>query len=157
MISFKHPVNGATTAFTPALRLAVLNLGDDTVQEGLRLSLDRLDRMEETCRAAGVHLLVALIPTKERVYASCMMARNDHPEIGTFRRLIENEREVLRQVERRLDEDGVRYVDLATALSEAAALGAVYPANDDGHPNAEGYSVIARAVAQSITDWLPAR
>jgi lysophospholipase L1-like esterase len=157
IVPFRHPVHGGATGFTPGLRLAVLDQGDSTIREGLRLTQDRLEWMGETCDSAGVHLLVALIPTKERVYESWIMQARDIPERETFRRLAENEHAALDQLKAQLDRAGVRYLDLAAPLSEAAASHAIYPANDDGHPNGEGYATIAQAVARAIADWLPSR
>jgi lysophospholipase L1-like esterase len=155
VIPFQLPVHGASTGFTPLLRLKVVNLQDAAVREGLRLSLDRLESMADECRAAGVHFLVALIPTKERVYAPWLGNRSNLPAHDTFRALLRNEYEANRQVQKQLDRLGVRYVDLEMPLREAAAFKTIYPASEDGHPNSEGYSVIAHAVATAVRDWLP--
>jgi lysophospholipase L1-like esterase len=144
---FQHPVHGAYTGLTPDVRLKALNLEDAAVREGLRLSLDRLERIGEVCRAAGVHLMVALIPTKERVFAPWIA---DLPEQNTFSALWRYEDEADRRVRDHLERLGIHYVSLLKPLQEAAAVQAIYPANDDGHPNSVGYGVIARAVAEGI-------
>jgi lysophospholipase L1-like esterase len=46
-------------------------------------------------------------------------------------------------------------VDLEKPMRKAAAFKAIYPANADGHPNSDGYAVIAQAVATAIGDWSP--
>jgi hypothetical protein len=155
IVRFQHPVHGAHTGFTPLLRLKALDLRDDRVREGLRLSLDRLERMAEECRTTGVHFLVLLIPTKERVYASWLADRHDLPEHDTFRTLLKNEKEANQRVREQLDRSGIRYLDLEAPLREAAGLAAIYPANEDGHPNSDGYAVISQAVAGAILDLLP--
>lgn len=155
VVPFQHPVNGVKTGFTPLLRLKALDLEDATIREGLRLSLDQLDLMAEECRVAGVHFMVALIPTKERVYAPWLVDRADLPERASFRALLNNEDKVNRLIQEWLDRSGIRYLDLVTPLRASAALQAIYPGNDDGHPNSEGYAVIARAVTVAIRDWLP--
>ncbi len=150
VVAFKNPVHGARTGLTPEMRLGALDLRDPRVREGLRISLDQLDLMAAECRAAGVHLVVALIPTKERVHAPWLSQRADSPEYPAFQLLFEQEHEVDRQVRERLEKLGVRYVDLEAPLRQAAATDAIYPENDDGHPNSKGYAVIAHAVARAL-------
>jgi hypothetical protein len=155
IVRFQLPWSGTHTGFTPLARLEALNLEDSTVNEGLRLSLDRLERIAAECRGAGVHLLVALIPTKERVFSPWLAGRGDLREQDAFRALLRNETEANRRVRERLDSLGVRYVDLEAPLRDAANRTAIYPTNEDGHPNGDGYAVIAHAVAHAIRDWLP--
>ncbi len=155
IVSMQLPTHSGYTGFTPRGRLRALNLEDSTIREGLRLTLDRLERIAEDCRAARVHLLVALIPTKERVYAPWLGRDSNLPGHETIRALLSNEYEVDRQVQKQLDRFGVRYVDLAKPLRDAAALKAIYPASADGHPDREGYAVIAQAVVKAIEDWSP--
>lgn len=155
IVRFQLPWSGAHTGLTPLARLGALNLDDSTVNEGLRLSLDRLERMAAECRGARVRLLVALIPTKERVFFPWLAGRGDLPARESFRALLRNEVEADRRVRERLDSLGIRYVDLEVPLREAAPRIAIYPANEDGHPNRDGYAVIAQAVAAAIRDWLP--
>ena len=152
-VPFQHPVHGARTGLTPSIRLKVLDLQDPRVQEGVRLSLEHLEMMAEDCRVAEVRLLLALIPTKERVHAPWFTS--DMPEYEALRRLVENESEADRRVREHLDARGIEYIDLTTPLREAAAVGPIYPANEDGHPNADGYAIIAKAVAGAIGDSVP--
>jgi lysophospholipase L1-like esterase len=155
IVPFRHPRHGAVTGFTPLIRLRALDLANPIVQEGLRLTVDRLEQMAEECRQAHVHFLVALIPTKERVYAPWLEGRGDLPEHEALRVLVRNELEANRRIRDRLDQIGVRYVDLELPLRDAADQQAIYPSSDDGHPNAPGYQAIAQTVAVAIRDWLP--
>lgn len=155
VVRFQLPGQATHTGLTPDVRLRALDMDDPTIREGLRLSVDRLERMADECRAAGVHVLFALIPTKERVYGPWIARQRDLPEQAAFSALLRNEYEANRQVRQVLDRRGIRYVDLELPLREAATHTAIYPANEDGHPNADGYAVIAREVARAIRDWLP--
>lgn len=155
IVPFQHPMTGDRTGFTPLLRLKALNLADPAVQEGLRLSLERLERISEECRVAKVPLLVALIPTKERVYAPWIARASDLRERDAFLALLRNESEVSRQVRNRLQHLGVSYLDLEMPLRKAVAGQAIFPASEDGHFNGGGYAVIAQAVANAIRPWLP--
>jgi hypothetical protein len=148
-VDFVHPLNGARTRLTPEARLAVLDLRDSTIREGLRLSLDQLDAMATEARAAGTRYLVVLIPTKEWVYAP-WVPKLDRAEDSALGLLLEQEAEVHRQVRVWLDGRGIEYLDLESALRDAAATGPIYPENEDGHPTSAGYAAIAQAVAEAL-------
>jgi hypothetical protein len=148
-LDFTHPAHGARTRLTPMARLSALDLRDSTIREGLRLSLDQLNAMANEARATGLRFLVVLIPTKERVYAP-WLDRLEQPEDSTLGLLLEQESEAHRQVRRSLEEHGIQYVDLEPVLRTAAAIGPIYPENEDGHPTSAGYAVIARAVATAL-------
>jgi lysophospholipase L1-like esterase len=149
VVDFTHPVHGGRTRLTPEYRFKVLDLRDSTIREGLRLTLDQLDAMAADTRAAGARLLVALIPTKERVYAPWLTQAND-PEHATLRLLLEHESEVHRRVRNWLDTHGIAYVDLVPALQAAAAQGPIFPENEDGHFTSTGCAVIAREIARAL-------
>lgn len=150
VVDFRHPVTGIRTVFTPAYRLGALSLDSANVREGLRLSLDRLERIADDCQAAGIDLLVALIPTKERVYQPWIEGDADLQEREPLRSLLRNEIEIDRQIRQFLSQRDVPYLELVAPLREAARRAAIYPPNEDGHPNADGYAAIAKAVAQAI-------
>jgi hypothetical protein len=148
-VDFIHPANGARTRLTPEARLAVLDLRDSTIREGLRLSLDQLDGMATEARTAGIRYLVVLIPTKEWVYAPWLPKR-DRAEGSALGLLLQQEAEVHRQVRAGLDQRGIEYLDLEAALRNAVATGPAYPENEDGHPTSAGYAAIAQAAAQAL-------
>lgn len=150
-IPFKHPGHGASLTFTP--RLKSLDPADPGVREGLRISLDRLDRTAALCRERGIHLLVALIPTKERVHAPWILERSDLPGYEELRAAVQAEEDADREIRQYLDARGIRYLDLSVPMREAAANKMIYPPHEDGHPVAAGYAVIADAVAGAIRPW----
>jgi len=126
---------------------------DAGVQEGLRLSRDRLERMAERCREVGAHFVVALIPTKERVHEPWIAGPAELSQYEIWDALLRNEHEVDRQLRQFLRDRGIPYLDLEGPLREAAARAAIYPLDRDGHPNSDGYAVIAHTVAQAIEPW----
>jgi lysophospholipase L1-like esterase len=146
-IDFAH--HGRRTRLTPGARLKVLDLRDSTIAEGLRLSLDRLEAMAKEARRTGTRFLVALIPTKEWVYAPSVGKLEDE-KYQELQLLLEREGEVHRRVEGWLDQHDIAYVDLAGALQSAAAASPIYPDSKDGHPTSAGYAVIARTVAEAL-------
>jgi hypothetical protein len=150
VLPFRHPDSGARTAFTPLYRLRGLNLDSANVQEGLRLSLDRLEHMARRSAAAGIDLLVLLIPTKERVFQPWIETDSRLNGNAALRGLLRHENDADRRIQRFLRARGVAYLDLVEPLRQAAQRQAIYPADADGHPNAAGYAVFAQAVARVI-------
>jgi lysophospholipase L1-like esterase len=140
----------SSTAFTPAFRLQRIDLDSAAVREGLRLSLLHLERMARLCDTAGVAFFIALIPSKERVYQSLIEADPELRRHAVLRAVLAQEAEADREVRRFLQERRISYIDLLTPLQNAAGHMAIYPADEDGHPIAAGYSVIAREVARAI-------
>jgi hypothetical protein len=58
-----------STGFTPLKRFTAMNLEDNKIQEGIRISLEILSKMNEIYQKNDIIFMVALIPTKESVYS----------------------------------------------------------------------------------------
>jgi lysophospholipase L1-like esterase len=65
--------------------------------------------------------------------------------------VIANERQANQLVKKYLDEHAIVYVDLLPALKKAVPVKTIYPQSEDGHPNADGYEVIAGALLEGLT------
>jgi lysophospholipase L1-like esterase len=148
LVRFHHGTS--STVFTPGARLGVLDLDSEAVREGLRLSLLHFELMARLCDTAGVAFFIALIPTKERVYQSLIEADPELRQHAVLRALLAKEGELDQRVRRFLQERGISYIDLRPPLQDAATHTRIYRPDDDGHPTAAGYSVIAREVARAI-------
>lgn len=146
---FRIDVPGGITFLTPGLRRAALDLADAKVQEGLDLTTRALAQIAELCISHDVELLVLLIPTKERVYSDRVLQGGIDLANSSFQELVAFEERVKRQIRMQLEVSNVPYVDLLEPLQAAAALNAIFPEND-GHPNALGYSIIA----SQVSDWI---
>ena len=133
------------TVFTPVMRLGVVNLTDPRVQEGLRISFDVLKKMNEQSLKRGITLIVAVIPTKESVFAQYIendkTLRPTHP----IRELLVSERQVRGRVHAHFRENRIAYIDLLPSLMGAVEKKQIYP-HADSHPNKEGYQIIAETI-----------
>jgi lysophospholipase L1-like esterase len=148
LVRFHH--GASSTVFTPEWRLRRVDLDSLAVREGLRLALVHLEDMAHLCDSAGVAFFIALIPTKERVYQPLIEADPELRQHPVLREMLAYEREVDQRVHRFLQERGISYIDLLPPLQDAVSRTPIYPRDDDGHPTAAGYSVIAREVARAI-------
>lgn len=96
-----------------------------------RRVVEVLSELQEDCDQAGTELLVLLFPTKEEVYL---------PLLGEPAPLL------VEPFAAKLEELGIDHLDLIPALQERGRQGARLYFEIDGHPNAEGYRVIADTV-----------
>lgn len=141
-----------STGFTPSLRLSALNLRDPKIREGLRITLELFQEMNDLCSNKGIDFLIAVIPTKESVFGDYILNERDLNNSDVIRQLIMNEQQVRISVKRYLEQHNISYIDLLPALENAVGTKVIYPANDDGHPSAEGYEVIAKTIRHFLMD-----
>jgi hypothetical protein len=97
-----------------------------------------------------ITLLLVVIPTKERAYAT---AFSDLPASigGLYPRLMGNEQIVIADLEQLCQELGLPFFDVTPALAAGIQSGKrIYPATDDGHPTGAGYAMIADAIRVAV-------
>lgn len=141
------------TVFTPHLRLAAQDLRQAAPAEGLRIGQRALLALNEAMRQAGVKVLVAFIPTKERAYCAYLKAHSATAMPPEHSLLCDREAEAQSAWQRHLQEQGVATLNLLPALeAQIAGHQQLYLTDADGHPQAAGYSVIARAVATALRE-----
>ena len=99
------------------------------------LVMATIERARDATREHGSHLLVLLMPTKEEVY----LPRIGEPALP----LVESFREAL-------DGRGICFIDLSTDFEAHSRDAAPLFFGVDGHPNADGYRLIALVVADHL-------
>jgi lysophospholipase L1-like esterase len=133
------------------LRIVGVDMDNPEVQRGLALTLQFLDRMIDSARAAGTEVAVVLVPSKERVLAP-LAAPVEAPCDALLAHFVASETEAHDAVVSLLKARGVRFVDPLNALTAAAARDRIYLRSGDTHPNGFGYRVIAEAVRAALLD-----
>lgn len=146
----KHKIRAG---FTPLTRLSVLNLDDPRVMEGLRLTLELFRQMNDVCSKNDIAFVVALIPTKESVFADYIGNNPNIRNAKVIDQVISKERQINQLVKKYLDEHQILYIDLLPALQQAVPVKRIYPQSEDGHPNKEGYEVIAKAIQRLLVNF----
>ncbi|MGH7898050.1 MAG: alginate O-acetyltransferase AlgX-related protein [Candidatus Binatia bacterium] len=138
-------------AFLPGRVLWGLDQQSPSVREGMRLTLRLLREMNALSASNRIEFLVAVIPTKETVYARHLehdAALGMHEIID---RVIANERIARQVLLESLERERIRYVDLLPAMEGASESGPIYVQSAvDTHPNENGYRVIAEAIARRL-------
>lgn len=153
--NLRYDKKGIHTGFTPERRLNALDLNDPRVNEGLLLSLDLFARMKTYCLEQAIHLLVVLIPTKESVYARYLENDPAFERIAAIKSLLLNERTVTAKIKAFFEHHGIAYINLLPQLQEQVARFQLYPGNFDGHPNQNGYRIIAESVERYLRQLTP--
>ena len=150
IVMLEDEKSGISTGFTPDQRLKGLDLERAGVREGLRLSLEFFDRMNEIARKNDIEFIVLIIPTKESVFADFIEGNKALPASSKIDYLIENERKVDKEVKRYFDEHGIEYIDALGPLAGAAGREQIYPNNFGGHENKNGYRIIADSIKRYL-------
>jgi len=103
--------------------------------------LNSLLQVEQSAAAQGAKLVVVIQPTKEAVYARAAGFDSIRPGIALVAELKAR---------------GVTTIDLFDAFATAADQGARLFFTNDGHPNSEGYRLIAESLSGELHRYLDA-
>jgi lysophospholipase L1-like esterase len=137
-------------AFLPTGIARRLDQRSPAVREGIRLTLELLRQMHQTCAENGIQFAVVLIPTKETVFAEHLEQRPGLPQGEVIDRLLADERAVRAEVTASLQQAGIPYIDTLPALRAAVGQQLYARTAQDMHPNKNGYRVIAQTVAEHL-------
>ena len=137
-------------AFLPT---GILNRVDQTnpgVQEGMRITFKLLDEMNRICRTNNIAFVVAVIPTKEAVFADYLERDSTLPLSDVMDKIIANERIAREKLFQFFNESDIHYVDTLPALTQSVEHELYARTAQDIHPNKNGYKVIAEAIAADV-------
>lgn len=144
------PEKNIEEAFLPEGILRRLNQNDETVREGMRITFSLLSQMNDLCRQHGIQFLVAVIPTKEMVFAEYLEGNTELPLSDVIARLLQHERLAREATFGFLTASGLSYVDTLPALRNEVEHQLYARTAADMHPNKNGYSVIGKAIAAAL-------
>jgi lysophospholipase L1-like esterase len=142
--------DGSAMAFTPTLRLS--NQADHpAVDAGWEIMARAAEEISSLCERSGTGLLFTLLPTKETAIRAHIEAAGLQPP-PAYQELVAAEQARTADFAARLRAlPHGHYVDVIDPLQQAAAAGAhIYPTQQDGHPLAAGYRLIAERLAEAV-------
>ena len=131
--------------FTPSLRFGALNISDPKIKEGLRISLDCFLKMYNLCKINNIIFIVVLFPTKENVYSKYIENNKRLKNSNIINELLINENIVNGLVKSHFIEHKIPYIDVLEPLRSKIGE-QIYPSNWDGHPNKNGYEIVAKSI-----------
>lgn len=144
------PEKNIEEAFLPEGILRRLNQDDETVREGMRITFSLLSQMNDFCRQHGIQFLVAVIPTKEMVFAEYLDGNAKLPLSGVIARLLRHERLAREETFKFLTASGLSYIDTLPALRNKVEHQLYARTAADMHPSRNGYNVIGTAIAAAL-------
>jgi len=141
------PKKNILEAFRPQSMLTRLDQKNPDVLEGMRITFELMQRMNDLCRKNNAQFVVVIIPTKEMVFSK-YLEHNPNLSLGNvFDDLLVNEREARQKLLTFLNNSNIAYVDTLPALSGSVEHELYARTAADMHPGKNGYHVIAEAVA----------
>ncbi len=144
----RHAEGNIATLFTPTYRMAASNLDDERVLDGIRITSLCLQDIAMLCKEANVPVMLLVIPSKESAYAA--MYEQTEVSVPALEQLSAAEAMITEQLLVVAAESGFLLLDSRPALTTAlSADEPIWPAGADGHPRAEGYSMLAALVLQA--------
>ncbi|HNO78682.1 MAG TPA: hypothetical protein PKN33_11535 [Phycisphaerae bacterium] len=156
--SKRHPktsvleLNHQRTILTPAYRSALIDMTDERIDAGLKLTFEAISQISKRCKARNVELVVAIIPTKEWVYDAVIETRREYPGM---KQLMAYESTALESIASFLRGCDIEFLNVGNTLRDCVRSGQQpYPMTTDGHPNAVGNEAIAKAIAARTTPLL---
>lgn len=144
------PDKNIQEAFLPTGILRRLDQSHESVREGMRITFKLLAEMNDISRKAGARFVVAVIPSKEMVFAEHFEANPTIPLSDVIAKLLPNEREAREKTFAALSQAGIEYVDTLPMLRKFASQQLYARTAGDMHPGANGYRVIGETINEFI-------
>ena len=111
---------------------------------------DILTEMVSYSNKNGMAFVLTVIPTKETVYFPHIKAGLTHTELDDFQKLAHAEAKIRSGISALASRLKIRSIDMLPVLRKAVAEGRPVYSFNDGHPNALGYGLIAKAVFEQV-------
>jgi len=144
------PEKNILEAFLPKGILRRLDQDSESVREGMRITFKLLGEMNEISHQHHIQFLVAVIPTKELVFADYLEHNSELPLGDVLDKLLANERIAREKTFDFLRSAKISYVDTLPALRRSVDRELYARTAADIHPNRNGYRVIAEAVSETL-------
>lgn len=122
-----------------------IDMGDQRIKSATEITKRVMLDMGDLANKEGFRLVVAIIPTKERVYAKLLRKVgfiDKHPRLSE---VVSQEETATDIVVSFLRQANFEVVELLPALQAGLEKGDPYPLTD-GHPNKDGYQIIAETL-----------
>lgn len=148
--SLAIPEEKILEAFRPTPILRNLDQQSENVREGMRITFNLIGEMNELCHNNGIRFVVAVIPTKEMVFAEYFARKTDIPLHGTIETLLRNEQIARNRTFQFLNDSNIPHVDVLPYLRRFSGEELYARTAADMHPNGNGYKVIAQAIFDAL-------
>lgn len=137
-------------AFVPSAVLRGLDQSQESVREGMRITIKLLAEMNEMARQRDIQFVVIVIPTKESVFSELLEKQPGLRHADLIHRLFENERIAREKVFDFFARSDIAYIDTLPALKREVLQQLYAKSAGDMHPGKNGYRVIGEAVSNQL-------
>lgn len=142
--SFDHL--GTTVVLDPVRRLGFANVEDPRIREAIGMTGRVIAEMADYAAGNGIELGVALMPVREHVFFGLIGDGLDGADARAMRELNDSLLRIEAALTDAVEKAGVPYLNLRPVMQSALKDANIYPPTD-GHPNALGYGIVAKALA----------
>jgi len=139
-------------AFRPVGIAERLDQSNSKVREGMRITFQLLEEMNNACKKGGCQFLVVIIPTKESVFSEYLENNSGLHLHATIRRLLASESLARKALLEFLGDAGIAHIDTLPALKDSVSDALYAKTTRDMHPGKNGYKVIGEAVAGYLAE-----
>lgn len=137
-------------AFRPRAIRDRLDQNSAPVREGMRVTMDLLQRMNDLCKESGARMAVVIIPTKEMVFADFLL-QDPALHLGdVIKESVTSETQARARLFEFLDNAGIPRIDTLEALRRDVSNQLYTHSDRDMHPGRNGYHVIGDTVARFL-------
>jgi hypothetical protein len=131
--------------FNLSARSRFLDMRDSRIQLAMEITKRVLSDMQQVSKKESIRLIVALLPTKERVYSNLLKRAGYIDKYLPLAEAIDQEDLARGEILEYLRELEIEALDLLPQLEMQVANRDLFPLTNP-HPNKDGYSVIANTV-----------
>ena len=144
------PEHNLLEAFLPTGIRRNVDQSNESIREGMRITFRLLAEMNEMSRKNNIRYVVAVIPTKEMVFADYLEHNRQVPLNEVLDNLLANERVARERTFRFMTDSNIEFVDVLPALRRSVEHELYARTAADMHPNRNGYRVIAEAIFEAL-------
>lgn len=150
-VYFKNEKMNLSKTLTPKSRFKNLDTTQFAIKEGLRITIDRLTTMAETCSKKNIRFTVLFIPTAEYVYSDHFETSVENEHLPLLEKLIAAEIHARNIIRDSLESANVQVIDGGKYLKERVHLVPdLYLPGPDGHPTESGYRLLSEAIINHL-------
>lgn len=146
--SFVQEISGQLVMLDPKSMMKFVDMRDPRIATALDITLTVLSDIRDFCRQNAIDLSIVVIPVKENVYWPAVQDLASE-NLQQMRILTDNLDLIRSTLFKFFEESDIPYIDTLSPLRNGVLKNALYP-EADGHPNGQGYAVIADAIARTI-------
>lgn len=141
----------APVVLDPVRRLDFVTADDPRIEEAFEITKRALRELAAYTNENGMDLHMVLMPVREQLFRDLLPDTLDDDQRAVFEKLDASLTEIDAAFAAFFEAEGISFTDLGPALEPALQNQTIFPPTD-GHPNANGYAIIANVLAKALAE-----